>query len=717
MTEEYIITAGSLEVSEVLETLLYHVCDTSKELGKAYPRMNNRAHSSLRMLKSNAAQTFKANDIAKIYKFPSPSTSPVTISVITFGGGLFGNVTSSGVLTQGDVQAYWSLIGIPVSNHPKVIIIPIDGATNAPVKDQTDTSENTIDVSMIGGCCPTSNLTILLFIAPNSLSEFTPLILKSTSPVTVDGILYTPSIVSVSWGAPEIYYTQNQLTTINAALLNATTKGINICVSTGDEGSTDGILGTLNYVDFPASSPYVTACGGTTLVCPTLKYSDQTTLETGWSNGGGGISSVFLKPTWQMSVKGAIGPNRCIPDISLVADPSTGVEFIINGTNYVYGGTSIVSPAVAAYYACMNTNRFLLPSIYAAAAAAPNSFHDITVGSNGGYTAKAGYDFCTGFGSIAGDILTAQLLQISIVIVPVTGISVDQSSFTITVGQQVSITAVITPSNATNKNITWLSNASSVAIVLPIACPIPTANATACDNIGLVTGVSVGTATITATTGEGNFNALTTITVIAAPPPVAVTGISLNVTTLSLSLGTYAQLIATIQPATATTKSVTWSSSLPLIASVSTTGVVTANTIGSATITVKTVDGGFNASVVVTVIPILISMSFYPAYITMFTYTRYQSHLLFNPTYAKPKNISYVTSSSKILSVDSFGMITAFSPGTAVIYAYSSGKMASLTVYVLPNRIYYATKTSVTPIKTRTNYKQISENVSVTMRR
>ena len=340
-------------------------------------------------------QPFKANTIAEIYKFPQPAISPVTVSVVSFGGGLFGKVEPSGILSGGDVQAYWESIGIVPANQPKVIIVSVDGATNTPIQDQTETFENTMDVSMIGACCPTSNLTILLFISPNSLSQFTPLLLKATAPITINGIVYTPSIVSISWGAPEIYYTETQLTTINDTLLNASKNGINICAATGDEGSTDGVVGNMNYVDFPSSSPYVTACGGTTLVCPTLKYSDSTTVETAWPKGGGGISGTFAKPSWQSSIPAINSPNRSTPDIALVADPSTGVLFIVGGKQYVFGGTSIVAPAMAAYYACLNTNKFLLPSLYTAALAAPKSFHDITSGSNGGYTAGIAFDLCT----------------------------------------------------------------------------------------------------------------------------------------------------------------------------------------------------------------------------------------------------------------------------------------------------------------------------------
>ena len=629
--------------------------------------LKNKFHNYLRPSIAHINQPFKANNIAQIYKFPPPSNRPVTVSLISFGGGLFGNVSSSGVLSGGDVQAYWTSIGIATANQPKVIIVSVDGGVNTPVKDQTETSENTIDVSMVGACCATSNLTIILFIAPNSLSGFPNLILKATSPLTVDGILYTPSVVSISWGAAEIYYSADQLTTINTALLNAANSGINICASTGDEGSSDGVSGGLNYVDFPASSPYVTACGGTNLVCPTLKYSDTTTIETAWSSGGGGISGTFSKPTWQSKISGAIGSKRCLPDIALVADPKTGVEFLIGGTKYVFGGTSIVSPAMAAYYACINTKTFLLPSLYSAYLAAPNSFHDITSGSNGAYTASVGFDLCTGFGSIAGDILTSQLLnQPPPTTIAVTGITVNTSSVTIIVGKQISITALIAPSNATNKSITWVSNNSSIAIVIPVACTA----STSCDSVGLITAVSIGSTTVTATTLDGQFRATISVTVIKAPTIIPVTGVSLNVSNLTLVVGSQKQLIATISPSNATNTSVIWSSSSSL-ATVNSTGLVTAIAIGTVSITVKTVDGNYMATASITVIkaPTIISVtgvSLNLSNVTLVVGSQKQLVATILPSNATNTSVIW-SSSSSLATVNSTGLVTAIAIGTVSI--------------------------------------------------
>ncbi len=337
---------------------------------------------------------FYANELVNIYKIPKPTSNKIVISVVSFGGGVYGNIDSKGILTNGDPQKYWKSIGISLDNMPIVVIKTISGAINNPnVQDGGSTIENTIDIQSIGAACPTSNLTTVLYIAPNSFEEF---------PKIINAILndtnFKPNVISISWGAPEVYYSNNLLTSMNNLFAKAISKNINITVASGDYGSNNGVGGTGSYCDFPSSSPNVTACGGTNLKCPNLIY-DNNTIETAWSNGGGAISHFFNKPNYQKNLPGT---KRLSPDIALNADPNTGVCFLINGNLYIIGGTSIVSPIFAGYLAATNTNKFINPIIYNS-----NSicFNDIKSGSNGNYTAIKGYDNCTGFGSIKGDIL------------------------------------------------------------------------------------------------------------------------------------------------------------------------------------------------------------------------------------------------------------------------------------------------------------------------
>jgi formylglycine-generating enzyme required for sulfatase activity len=167
--------------------------------------------------------------------------------------------------------------------------------------------------------------------------------------------------------------------------------------------------------------------------------------------------------------------------------------------------------------------------------------------------------------------------------VAVTGVSLNKTTLSVGVGGTETLIATITPENATNKNLTWASSDTTKATV----------NAD-----GLVTGVAVGAATITVTTADGNKTASCAVTVTA---PVAVTGISLNKTTLSVGAGGTETLIATVAPADATNKAVSWTSDNEGVATVSADGVVSGVAVGTATITVTTADGGKTVTCAVTV--------------------------------------------------------------------------------------------------------------------
>ena len=344
---------------------------------------------------------YTATEYARIYNFPKPTVSRV-FGVVSLGGGLFGNL-NKGVLTNGDVQKYWTSIGIPTSSQPTVYVQSIDGADTVPrTNDSGATAENTLDVATIGACCPGSSNIIILYVAPATFNGFYNAFNAAINgSVVVNGRAVSPSLISCSWGAPETYWGAANMTRFDTLFAAAVAKGINITVATGDTGASNGLPG-LN-ADFPSSSPNVIACGGTSLFCPTRVYTGAGTRELTWAGTGGGISSFFAKPAFQSSVTGT---KRNTPDIAMNADPNTGVQFLYNGKTVVFGGTSIVAPAMAAYIGCLpKSPGFVLPALYNN----PKCFNDITLGGNGGYFAKGGYDNCTGLGSVNGALLTSRL--------------------------------------------------------------------------------------------------------------------------------------------------------------------------------------------------------------------------------------------------------------------------------------------------------------------
>jgi uncharacterized protein YjdB len=173
-------------------------------------------------------------------------------------------------------------------------------------------------------------------------------------------------------------------------------------------------------------------------------------------------------------------------------------------------------------------------------------------------------------------------LTVKAKVYPVTGVTLDKTACEMTEGDELTLTATINPENATNKNVTWSTSDATVATVVN----------------GKVTALKAGNATITVTTEDGNKTATCALTVKAKVYPV--TGVTLDKTTYELTVGGNVTLTATINPANATNKNVTWKTSDATVATV-VNGKVTALKAGTATITVTTEDGNKTATCTVTV--------------------------------------------------------------------------------------------------------------------
>jgi subtilase family serine protease len=444
---------------------------------------------------------FLASDIRSIYSYPPVPTTNVVVGVISLGGTLTGNIDANGILTGGDVQRYWTALGM--TSQPTVKIVRINGSP-MDATDTTSTIENTIDVEMVGACCPTSRLTIIFYFynqyRTNVDAFYGVFSYAINTPVTIPGLgAVKPSIISCSWGAPEVQFSSTSLAQYNSLFASAAAAGVTITAAAGDHGSSNtvGTDPNGNFVDFPASSPNVVSCGGTHLICPSRDflgnyiYNGATETTWAWSNTykdgtGGGISTMLNGPPFPVAGR----QRRSVPDISLVADPDTGVSFLIKGANMIVGGTSIVSPAIAGLVACLpRAPKGFLTKLYALPSLA---FNDITVGSNGGFTASSGYDACTGLGSVNGDVFTPKY-----------------NTLITSPARSVSITGALTALAGTTRQLTasvaswWATSNPAVATVVN----------------GLVTAVSAGSAIITATSRDGFFTASVSFTVTAPLPP------------------------------------------------------------------------------------------------------------------------------------------------------------------------------------------------------
>ena len=235
--------------------------------------------------------------------------------------------------------------------------------------------------------------------------------------------------------------------------------------------------------------------------------------------------------------------------------------------------------------------------------------------------------------------------------VSVTGVTLDQTTLTLEKGEDAQLTATVTPADADNKNVTWTSSNTAVAAV---------------DNTGKVTAVGKGTAVITVTTEDGNFTATCAVTV---EEHIAVTGVTIDQTTLTLEKGADAQLTATVEPADADNKNVTWTSSDTAVATVDNTGKVTAVGKGTAVITVTTEDGNFTATCAVTVEEhiAVTGVTLDQAELTLEKGTDAQLTATVEPADADNKAITWTSSNTSVAAVDSTGKVTAVGKGTATI--------------------------------------------------
>jgi kumamolisin len=193
---------------------------------------------------------------------------------------------------------------------------------------------------------------------------------------------------------------------------------VTVIVAAGDAGSSDGESDGQPHVDFPASSPYALACGGTKLTAHGGAISSEVVWnETAAGEGatGGGVSSAFALPAWQQKSNVPGAPNgsagRGVPDVAGNADPLTGYQVLVDGKAQVIGGTSAVAPLWAALIArCNQKLGAPLGDVHAALyQIGEQAFRDITQGNNGAYRAAAGWDPCTGLGSPRGQALLTAL--------------------------------------------------------------------------------------------------------------------------------------------------------------------------------------------------------------------------------------------------------------------------------------------------------------------
>lgn len=381
-------------------------------------------------------------DLKTIYNFPTDVNGEgQTIGLIELAGD--GIIAPTTGYHPEDIQTFFQKIGL---TPPILKDVFVDGATNSPDGQPVRETENgdgevVLDIEVAGAIAPGAKINV--YFGPLASDDG----FRDAINVAINGdangqnSLPPGSVLSISWGGPEGANQSGLIEDMDHLFAVAAAKHITICVASGDDGSRDnGSDGSLN-VDFPASSPWVLSCGGTSLPQRSVNSEvvwNDTTNRSGNGATGGGISDVFdingtntnlSHATYQVNI--TLPPShvklngRGVPDVAGVADPLTGYNIWFNGqmnsnsngSQNAFGGTSAVAPLYAGLITLINKSLgravgFINPIIYENVNVR-NTFHDITSGNNniGGdsdYMAGVGWDACTGLGSPNGiDLLNA----------------------------------------------------------------------------------------------------------------------------------------------------------------------------------------------------------------------------------------------------------------------------------------------------------------------
>jgi uncharacterized protein YjdB/endonuclease I len=306
------------------------------------------------------------------------------------------------------------------------------------------------------------------------------------------------------------------------------------------------------------------------------------------SSGSGYGMTGATKSTYYMGAGAVTVTSSTISDISAVAaytlGGSSGAYTLKNGSNYLRGYVS------GTYY-----------DVGLATSTGNDTSWAISIASNGAATLQSAsgtylsFKSTTSYTEFAGSSSSATVYlfkEVSAASVAVTGVSLSASTASVNVGSTTTLTATVSPSDATNKSVTWSSSNTSIATV----------------SSGVVSGVSAGNATITVTTADGGWTDTCTVTVSATT--IDVTAVAVSFASSSIYVGQTTQANVAYTPSNATNKTGTWTSDDETVASVNSSGAVTAVGVGSTYINFESNDGPSDyALITVTAAPIVKTLS------------------------------------------------------------------------------------------------------------
>ncbi|MES1156356.1 MAG: S53 family peptidase [Alphaproteobacteria bacterium] len=370
--------------------------------------LDARPATKPRLVVKQAAQggaSYAPNAVGAFYNYPAGVIGAgQCIALIELGGGYL----------DADTQAAFRAMGLKA---PSVVAVSVDGGQNKPTPDDGANAEVALDIQVAGGAAPGAKIAV--YFAPNTEQGFVDAITQATADQT-----NKPSVISISWGAPETYWTQQAMAAMTSAFQDAAAVNISVFCASGDNLAGDGVGDGKAHTDFPASSPWAIGCGGTTISVANNMIKSESAWNSDGGGTGGGISDVYPVPAFQNALKGSgvLPPSvndshygRGVPDVAGDADPNSGYLIFVNGAQGIVGGTSAVAPLWAALAARINEKAprgigFFLPTLYAT----PTPMRAITQGDNKsgdvGYSAGAGWSACTGLGAPDGQKLYSLLI-------------------------------------------------------------------------------------------------------------------------------------------------------------------------------------------------------------------------------------------------------------------------------------------------------------------
>lgn len=407
-----IFARGTLaQIQHSLQVQMVKVTVSGREYRAAQTLPSLPADVAAPVIGVNGLQPFRRPHRHMVQPAPAVGNKPPYLVKEVLGayGGTSLGVTGSGqtiailidsVPRNSDLTSFWSTNGIAqsLSNIQQVNV-------NNSLPTDTD-GEATLDVEWASSTAPGAKVRIYAT-GQLSFTDIDKALQRIISDLPSQPTLHQ---LSISLGLGETYLLQSsEMQTEAQYFATIASNGVSIFVASGDAGSNPddtghndpGAPGPLQ-VEYESSDPSVTGVGGTSL---TLNSSGAVSSEVAWSGSGGGLSRYFSRPSWQKGTGVPAGTMRVVPDVALVASDTTAAYLFFNGKAQGVAGTSWSTPTWAGFAALLNEARanhslaslgLLNPKIYPLLGT--TNFRDVTSGSNGSYTATAGYDRVTGLG-------------------------------------------------------------------------------------------------------------------------------------------------------------------------------------------------------------------------------------------------------------------------------------------------------------------------------